>query len=123
MLSRRGVKDDPAKNPGGWNIFHTWGGGLAMGNPLTNTGAPTPCDQSNWFGWPCDEDLNKTRLTFFAATTPEEQKQVIDKVQAKFFETVPYIPAGQFLAPIAYRKNISGVLDTVRLVLWNVEKK
>ncbi len=123
MLSRRGVKDDPAKNPGGWNIFHTWGGGLAMGNPLTNTGAPTPCDQSNWFGWPCDEDLNKTRLTFFAATTPEEQKQVIDRVQARFFETVPYIPAGQFLAPIAYRKNISGVLDTVRLVLWNVEKK
>jgi len=48
---------------------------------------------------------------------------VIDKVQAKFFETVPYIPAGQFLAPIAYRKNISGVLDTVRLVLWNIEKK
>jgi peptide/nickel transport system substrate-binding protein len=48
---------------------------------------------------------------------------VIDKVQAKFFETVPYIPAGQFLAPTAYRKNISGVLDTVRLVLWNVEKR
>jgi peptide/nickel transport system substrate-binding protein len=123
MLSRRGSKDDPATNRAGWNIFHTWGGGLAMGNPLTNTGAPTPCDQSNWFGWPCDEELNKTRLTFFAATTPEEQKAVIDKVQAKFFETVPYVPAGQFLAPIAYRKNISGVLDTVRLVLWNIEKK
>jgi hypothetical protein len=26
-------------------------------------------------------------------------------------------------APVAYRKNLSGVLDTARLVLWNIEKK
>jgi peptide/nickel transport system substrate-binding protein len=36
---------------------------------------------------------------------------------------VPYIPAGQFLSPIAFRKNLSGILDTPRLVLWNIEKK
>ena len=40
-----------------------------------------------------------------------------------FFEVVPYVPVGQFYAPVAYRSNVGGVLDTVRLVLWNIEKK
>src|SRR4029078_12332203 len=26
--ARRQIKDPPDKNPGAWNIFHTWGGGL-----------------------------------------------------------------------------------------------
>ncbi len=38
--ARRQIKDPPDKNPGAWNIFHTWGGGLAMNSPLSNT--PTP---------------------------------------------------------------------------------
>jgi peptide/nickel transport system substrate-binding protein len=33
------------------------------------------------------------------------------------------VPVGQFYAPVAYRTNVTGVLDTVRLVLWNIEKK
>jgi peptide/nickel transport system substrate-binding protein len=122
MVSRRPVKDPPEQGTGGWNLFHTWGGGLAMNSPLTNTPTPTPCDQSNWFGWPCDEELEKIRLEFFTAATPEEQKAVVDRLQARFYEVVPYLPVGQFLAPIAYRNNLSGVLDTVRLVLWNIEK-
>jgi len=47
----------------------------------------------------------------------------LERLQKRFYEVVPYIPAGQFLSPIAYRKNLSGVLDTSRLVLWNIEKK
>jgi hypothetical protein len=36
---------------------------------------------------------------------------------------VPYLPMGQYLAKIGYRKNIDGILDTPRMVYWNVEKK
>jgi peptide/nickel transport system substrate-binding protein len=122
MTSRRPIKDSPEKNPGGWNIFFTWGGGLAMDSPLTNIGLPTPCNKSNWFGWPCDEKLEKLRLSFFDATTPQAQKHVVDEMQKRFYEVVPYIPPAQFLAPTAYRKNLKGVLDTARLVLWNIEK-
>jgi peptide/nickel transport system substrate-binding protein len=123
MLSRRGSKEDPASNRAGWNIFFTWSGGLAANNPMTNVGLATPCDQSNWFGWPCDEGMNQTRLSFFNATTPEAQKQVVDQLQTMFFEQVPYVPSGVFKSPVAYRKSLSGVLDTARLVLWNIEKK
>ena len=77
--------------------------------------------RKNWFGWPCDEELEKIRLEFPLAP-PEKQKEVVDRLQKRFYEVVPYIPAGQFLAPIAYRKNLCGVLDTARLVLWNIEK-
>lgn len=121
--ARRQIKDPIEKNPGAWSLFHTWGGGLAMNSPLTNTPTPTPCDGRNWFGWPCDDELEKIRLEFPLATTPEQQRQIIDRLQTRFFEVVPYLPVGQFLAPIAYRKNLDGILDTVRLVLWNIEKK
>jgi peptide/nickel transport system substrate-binding protein len=120
--ARRQIKDPPDKNPGAWNIFHTWGGGLAMNSPLSNTPTPTPCDGKNWFGWPCDEELEKIRLEFPLAP-PDKQKEIVERLQKRFYEVVPYIPAGQFLAPIAYRKNLSGIQDTPRLVLWNIEKK
>jgi peptide/nickel transport system substrate-binding protein len=120
--ARRQIKDPPDKNPGAWNIFHTWAGGLAMSSPLSNTPTPTPCDGKNWFGWPCDEELEKIRLEFPLATAAN-QKEIVERLQKRFFEVVPYIPAGQFLAPIAYRKNLTGIQDTPRLVLWNIEKK
>ena len=110
--ARRALKDPVDKNPRGWNIFHTWGGGMAMGNPITNTPTPTHCDGKNWFGWPCDEELEKIRLEFPLAQTPQQQKAVVERLQKRFFEVVPYVPVGQFYAPIAYRNNVTGVLDT-----------
>jgi peptide/nickel transport system substrate-binding protein len=120
--ARRQIKDPPDKNPGAWNIFHTWGGGLAMNNPLSNTPTPSACDGKNWFGWPCDEELEKIRLEFPLAP-PDKQKEIVERLQRRFYEVVPYIPAGQFYAPIAHRKSLSGIQDTPRLVLWNIEKK
>ena len=121
--ARRALKDPIDKNPRGWNIFHTWGGGVALGNPLTNPPFTTGCDGKNWFGWPCDEELEKMRLEFPLAQTPAAQKVLVERMHKRFYETVPYVPVGQFYAPIAYRNTLTGVLDTVRLVLWNIEKK
>jgi peptide/nickel transport system substrate-binding protein len=121
--ARRALKDPVDKNPRGWSIFHTWGGGLALGNPLTNPPFTTPCDGKNWFGWPCDEELEKMRLEFPLVQSAAAQKALIERMHKRFYETVPYVPVGQFYAPIAYRNNLSGILDTVRLVLWNIEKK
>ncbi len=121
--ARRALKDPVDKNPRGWNLFHTWGGGLALGNPLTNPPFTTPCDGKNWFGWPCDEELEKMRLEFPLVQGAAAQKALVERMHKRFFEVVPYVPVGQFYAPIAYRNNLSGILDTVRLVLWNIEKK
>jgi peptide/nickel transport system substrate-binding protein len=121
--ARRALKDPVDKNPRGWSIFHTWGGGVALGNPLTNPPFVTACDGKNWFGWPCDEEMEKVRLEFPLAQGLAQQKALVERMHKRFYEVVPYVPVGQFYAPIAYRNNLSGVLETVRLVLWNIEKK
>jgi ABC-type dipeptide/oligopeptide/nickel transport system permease component len=120
--ARGELKDPVDKNPRGWNIFHTWGGGVALGNPLTNPPFVTGCDGKNWFGWPCDEELEKLRLEFPLAQGLAQQKALVERMHKRFYEVVPYVPVGQFYAPIAYRNNLSGILGTVRLVLWNIER-
>jgi len=36
---------------------------------------------------------------------------------------MPYVVTGQFDQMYAWRKEITGVLPTSKLVLWNIEKK
>ncbi len=45
----------------------------------------------------------------FPLAPPEKQKEIVERLQKRFYEVVPYIPAGQFFAPIAFRKNLSGI--------------
>lgn len=123
LVTRRAVKDDPAKNKSGWHLFHTWGTGGYLANPLLNNGIPTPCDGKNWFGWPCDETLEKIRQEFITATTPAQKKEIADRLQTRFYEVVPLIPVGQFFSKVAYRKNLVGVLDNPLLAMWNIEKR
>jgi ABC-type transport system substrate-binding protein len=44
------------------------------------------------------------------------------KIQQRAFETVPYIPTGQWSPVTSYRKNIKGIIIAPALFLWNVEK-
>jgi peptide/nickel transport system substrate-binding protein len=43
-------------------------------------------------------------------------------IQARAFETVPFVPLGQYLPPSAYRSNLTGVLKGAVPVFWNVSK-
>ena len=122
LVGRRPTKDAPSKDARGWHLFHTTWPAMAMQNPITNSAVAAPCDGKNWFGWVCDEELEKMRLEFITATGTQRD-ELVKRYQTRFYETVPYILLGQYMAPIAYRKNISGVLETPRLVLWNIEKK
>ncbi len=122
LTSRRALKDPPEKNPGGWHIFQTTWPGLAMENPITNSAAATPCDGKNWFGWACDDEMEKRRLAYLNARNPAQQKAAIDSLQERYFEVVPFVPLGQLIRPVAMRKNITGLVEGPYLVTWNVEK-
>jgi peptide/nickel transport system substrate-binding protein len=123
LVTRRPTKEAPSKDPRGWHLFHTTWPAMAMQNPITNSAVATPCDGKNWFGWACDEELEKRRLALLGARTPEARKQAIDALQARYFEVLPFIPFGQFTQPIALRKNLSGVVQGPYMVYWNIEKK
>jgi peptide/nickel transport system substrate-binding protein len=122
VISRRTKMEPPGPGSPGWNIFTTWWTGIPMSNPITNAPLVTTCDKKNWFGWPCDEEMEKLRAAYIAAGTPAEQKAAAEALQKRYFEFLPYINTGQFLAPVAYRNTLKGVPDALLLVAWNIEK-
>ncbi|MBI1774766.1 MAG: ABC transporter substrate-binding protein [Proteobacteria bacterium] len=123
LVSRRSVKDNPSANRSGWHVFITTSTTGFQGEPLANNALNTTCDGKNWFGWPCDEELNKIRLEFVTAGTSEQRLEIAGRLNKRFYEVVPYVNTGQFVTPAAYRTNISGIIDLGYQVLWAVEKK
>lgn len=123
VTTRRGQKAAPGQGSQGWNIFTTWSSSVVMHSPVTNFALPTPCDGSNWFGWTCDEELDKLRKAYIPLTDPAQRKTAIEAIQKRFYEVMPYAITGQFQSPVAYRKNIVGIPKTLVLTNWNTEKK
>ncbi len=123
LVGRRPTKEAPSADARGWHMFHTTWPALAMQNPITNSAVASPCDGKNWFGWACDEELEKRRLALLGARTQEARKQAIDALQMRYFEVLPFIPLGQFTQPVALRKTVSGLVQGPYLVYWNLEKK
>jgi peptide/nickel transport system substrate-binding protein len=121
LTSRRPMQESPEE--GGWNIFHTWSLGIELSSPAASFAINTSCDGTNWFGWPCDEELEELRVAWTLATDPEEQKRLAEELHAKIYEFVPYVPVGQWFAPVAYRSEVEGILEGPRFVLWNIEKR
>jgi peptide/nickel transport system substrate-binding protein len=123
LVSRRAVKGAPSQDKGGWNIFPTAWPSSTMMDPMLNLPLDSSCDQKNWFGWPCDEEMQKLRLSYLAAKKLEDRKKVMDAIQSRFFDTAAYAYAGQYFPPIAYRKDrLKGVIGMASPVYWNMEK-
>jgi peptide/nickel transport system substrate-binding protein len=123
LVGRRSIKAAPSQDRGGWNIFPTAWPCSAMMDPAINAPIVSSCDQKNWFGWPCDEAMEKLRLDYLAARSADARKKVMEQIQAEFFESAPYAYAGQYFLPMAYRKDrLKGVTGMVSPVFWNMEK-
>ncbi len=120
MATRQTQKAPPSA--GGWNIVTTYSSGITAHHPLTNVGTNMACDGRNWIGWPCDEETEKLRQAFADAPDQAARLAVATRLQARLEEMRPYVPVGEFDAPIAYRSTLRGVLDSPVLVYWNIEK-
>ena len=123
VTTRRGQKAAPGQGSQGWNIFTTWSSSVIMQSPVTNFAMPTQCDGTNWFGWPCDEELERLRKAYIPLIKPEERKAAIEAIQKRYYEVMPFAITGQFQSPVAYRKNIVGMPKTLNITHWNTEKK
>jgi peptide/nickel transport system substrate-binding protein len=120
LTSRRTVKKPVGE--GGWNIFHTYAGGVSASDPVAHVAVSAACDDA-WFGWPCDERLEELRDAWATATSLEEKKAIAEDIQARAYEIGLYIPFGQWTVPIAHRDNLEGIVDAPEaMVLWNLEK-
>ena len=120
-ISVRRARKDPI-DKGGYHIFITSHGGPDAANPVANTWLASGCAKANP-GWPCDPELDGAITAWSRETDRAKQHQLIEKIQARAYVSVPYIPYGQFFQPIAFRSNIKGVLESGQPVYWNIEKQ
>jgi peptide/nickel transport system substrate-binding protein len=121
VVSRRARKEPPSQ--GGWNIFFTTNITLDSDNPGTNSFASGACDK-DWFGWPCDPEMEKLRDAFIHEVDPEKQKQLGYAISDRAIEQGFFAPVGQYKAFGAYRKDrLEGWLPGPVTVVWNISKK
>jgi peptide/nickel transport system substrate-binding protein len=119
VVTRRASKKPVGE--GGWNVFGTDFEGAEMLNPWLNPPLPANGDKA-WFGWPKDDNIEALRKEWLQASDSETRQEIAAKIQERAFETVPYIPTGQYLPKTAYRKNVRGIIIAPALFMWNVEK-
>ncbi len=114
------TKKDPV-SAGGWHIFNAGWGVIDLMDPATNVFMTGACDKA-WYGWPCDEEMQKLRAAFLSAHTDEERKDIAVKMQARANDVVPAVGGGQTVQVSAWRKDVTGIIDAPVQILWNVTK-
>ena len=106
---------------GGWNVFGTGFIGADMLDPTLNQ--PLRGNgRKAWFGWPTDDKLEAMRAEWVKASDLEDRQGIAAQMQQRAFESVPYIPTGQYTPKTAYRSNIKGRIAAPVFLMWNVEK-
>jgi len=122
VVARRASQKPPKE--GGWNMFFTNWVGADVANPVANVSVGGRGTKGGWFGWAEDAKIEQMRDAFSRTSSPEEQKQIAADIQKQNYEQVIYIPLGQYLAPVATRKSLTGVLDgPATPIFWNIDKK
>jgi len=116
-LTSRRAKRDPV-DKGGWNMFHTWWIGADVIDPMAIAFSGNP--DKGWFGWPTDAELEKARTAFAVATTAEDKTRLAKKVQERLWAIGASGEVGQFFVPVAYRKNVKGLIKSPVQFFWNL---
>ena len=106
---------------GGWSLF-------PAGSPAPEYSDPLLANllRSNgkraWIGWPEDPRIETAFEAWIDAPNDEVRKRLTDEIQLAAFESVPFIPCGQYLPHAAWRKNVTGLLRGSAPVFWGAEK-
>ena len=119
MLSRRANKDVNAK--GGWNIFVTTWHVSEILDPVRNYSVSANGEKA-WFGWPTVPNIETLREKFLVAATEAERKSIADQLQNVMLDEGVAVTLGQINTVSAYRKIISGVLESPAPLFWNIKK-
>ncbi|MBM3612973.1 MAG: ABC transporter substrate-binding protein, partial [Alphaproteobacteria bacterium] len=120
LTARRARKDPPDR--GGWSLFASTAFGFRFSSPVTNFALPMPCDGGGFIGWACDEPMNDLLAAWAAETDTARRRAITERVQERAIATIPYLPLGQIFRPVAYRRNVSGIIEAPVPLFWNVTK-
>jgi peptide/nickel transport system substrate-binding protein len=118
LVQRRVQDKSPAE--GGWSIFITGWSGLDQSNPIGHVFLRGNGKQA-MMGWPTAPKIEALRQAWIDAPNLAAQKTLAVQIQTQALQDLPYMPIGQYLAPTAYRKDITGIPDGF-VIFWNVYK-
>ena len=118
VVTRRANKGPVSE--GGWSAFCTAWAGIDMLNPAGHISLRANGEKA-WFGWPTDPKIEQLRDAWFEAPDVAAQKQICADIQREAFQSVPYIPMGQYFQPTAYRTDLQGILQGFA-IFWNVKR-
>jgi peptide/nickel transport system substrate-binding protein len=118
LTQRRASKNPPES--GGWSMFITNSTITGVANPIVHTYAKN-CDQA-WYGWPCEPRIVELTRAWSLETDAAKRKSITDELQRLHLDHVSYVPLGQYVTVIAFRKSLRGVINAPAVFYWNVEK-
>jgi len=104
-----------------WNLFLTFWAAVDLQNPnhIAFSGDPV----NGWFGWAADQELEALRSKFAREQNPSEQKNIAAKIQERMWAIGASAYLGEFFLPVAYRKNVEGVIVAPAQFYWNMSVK
>ena len=116
---RRALRNPPGQ--GGWSMFHTWHAGADAINPVVYNAVRANGDGA-WFGWPNIPAVEAEVPNWLAATTLEQERAAVGRLNRAAMENVVYAPTGFFLFYQAWRANVSGIVKGPIPFAWGVSK-
>lgn len=119
LVARRASREPTDK--GGWSIFHTWAPSSILGSPVEHF-PMRGLGARGWAGWFADEQIEALTANWITAPNPAARAEVADAIQARAFETVPFIPCGQFQIRTAYRRSLTGMVEGGAAFMWNIRR-
>lgn len=119
MISRI-AKKDPI-DQGGWNLYCVTWAGLTVSNPGSSYPLRANGLQANT-GWPTDPKLEALRNDWLATSDLDKQKAIAQRIQEEAFQSLPFIPLGQWSIPAAYSDKLTGVIHSPFSLFWNVKR-
>ena len=103
-----------------WHLIGLHGIGLDFSLPITHYFLARNCTE--YAGWSCDEETGELLEAFPKAATDEERQEIVDKISARAYETVPAVMWGQIAQPAAHRDTVSGIIPSAIPLFWSLEK-
>lgn len=119
VVTRRAVQAEP--KAGGWNIFATNNVMAEALDPLRAFGVAANGTQA-WFGWPDVPKIEELRVEFSGTTDEAKRKQLAGEIQQLVIDEGVLLPMGQYFVPGAFRKNLTGMLESPAPIFWNIKK-
>jgi peptide/nickel transport system substrate-binding protein len=119
VIKRRNSREPVEK--GGWSIFHTYAPSNVRFTPVEHS-MIRGLGAAGFPGWYKDDAMEAMTRSFVEASTQAERDAIVHDIQARAFETVPFVPLGTYQVWMAYRAYLAGVISLNSPYFWSVRR-